>query len=251
MPGIDSGPTAVGYSIYANMLRHDSYGDPVTPFFRALLSFSEAKRHRQKAAKAKSLGLPRAGHHEDMAKLRRRQGLRRLHDSQKILRKAEKLVPKLERDCGEIATEQREEIMGDCDLMLRDTLFESNLRPELCELMWTEYQGLRADFIGRGRQGLAGWGCTKLDELIAEHEREDERVRGNPVPIIEIIAIAVALGFAIGAAIECFQKHECRWIEEFFSRIECTAIIAAGAPREIWPQRCQQLYPDPQATIPR
>lgn len=218
-----------GFARFVKSIERFGFGDPVTPFFKASESFYKCEAKHRKAERAKILKMPKSEYYEEMAMLNNRQGLRRLQAAKKSIKKARKMYPEIEKECGLLPEREKEEILNDCDIMFKDELFEMDLDPEIITEIWTEYGKVRKVVDDTGMRGLIEYYDSKLDELIeARTDLKKGRQCASPLAWAIIIAIAIILVISVAAVINCYRKYDCHWVEELLKDVRCSVQMQTG-----------------------
>jgi len=219
-------------------------GDPLTPFLKATESFMLCEALHKKAERAEKLKLPKAEYYENTSLLHNRQGLNRLAKAKELMKKAVEKFPELEKECGVISKQDIEKILGDCDIMIKNEIFETELSPEIAEEFWEIYQEVRNSANQKGLRGILHFCDAKIGAL--EDVRKDPmkgRQPASPIAFFIALIIGIIIGASVYAVIECYNKHGCQWVEDALRLVGCMIImgdINTFNPA-LLPEHCKRL----------
>lgn len=220
-PVVDSVP----YGRFIRRIEAHKFGDPVTPAVKAIESFLNCEIIHRRAERAAAMKLPKGKEYEKMAMVHNAQGLRRLKAARASVNKAIKMYPSIVKKRGELVSEKElKEIFGECDVMLKNEIFEKDLPAAEAAAVWSEYEKVKEVVTTKRMRGLADYYGSKIDELTeARTDLAKGRKHASPIPWWKIVAIAVELGIAIGAVVNCFKKDDCKDLLEIL-RITAKAL---------------------------
>ncbi len=214
---------------YGRFIRHiaaHKFGDPVTPVVKAIESFLNCEILHRRAKRAAAMKLPKGKEYEKMAMVHNAQGLRRLKAARASVNKAIEMYPRtLKKEDESVSEERLKEIFGECDVMLKNEIFEMDLPAAEAAAAWSEYEKVKEVVTTKRMRGLADYYGSKIDEL-TEARTDLAKGRKHASPgLWGLIAAGVELAIWGCGVVVCNEKDGCEW-ERDWTDAWCCIIFA-------------------------